>query len=140
QKGEFSIKWGAATYPKKQKKEISVKWDDTKKIIGSFSEFNRRPWSKTMDITIFYREIPIHMNGETKMFVVHFLENKNVLLSQLLKNAPTVGEEVVIKGRKGKVSNVTQIGEKHFHVQLFFEKVKVNKGKTVVDNSKKKKR
>ena len=53
-------------------------------------------------------EIPIHRNGETKMFVVHFLENKNVLVSQLLKNVPTVGEDVVIKGRKGKVSSVTQ--------------------------------
>ena len=74
------------------------------------------------------------------MFVVHFLENKNELLSQLLKHVPSVGEDVVIKGRKGKVSSVTNLDEKHIHVQLFFEKVKVNKGKSIVDNSKKKKR
>ncbi len=92
-----------------------------------------------MDHTIFYRVKPIHMNGETQMFVVHFLENKNQLLSQLLKHVPSVGEDVVIKGRKGKVSSVTPIGEKQIQVQLFFEKVIV-KGKPVVDNSKKKKR
>ncbi|MDR7077729.1 hypothetical protein J2Y03_002755 [Neobacillus niacini] len=74
------------------------------------------------------------------MFVVHFLENKNVLLSQLLNKVPIVGEDVVVKGRKGKVSSITQIDEKQIQVQLFFEKVKVNKGKSVVDNSKKKKR
>ena len=50
------------------------------------------------------------MNGETKMYVVHFLENKNQLLSQLLKNVPSVGEVVVIKGRKGKVSSITNYG------------------------------
>ncbi|SDM28530.1 hypothetical protein [Bacillus sp. OK048] len=74
------------------------------------------------------------------MFVVHFLENKNQLLIQLLKHVPSVGDDVVIKGRKGKVSSVTNVDEKHIQVQLFFEKVIVNKGKTVVDNSKKKKR
>ena len=80
------------------------------------------------------------MNGETKMFVVHFLENKNQLLSQLLKNVPSVGEVVVIKGRKGKVTSITNLDEKNIQVQLFFEKVIVNKGKAIVDNSKKKKR
>ncbi|WHY03646.1 hypothetical protein QNH29_24260 [Neobacillus sp. DY30] len=74
------------------------------------------------------------------MLVVHFLENKDILLSQLLKNVPSVGDEVVIKGRKGKVTSVTNMDENEIHVQLFFEKLKVNKGKTVVDTSKKKKR
>jgi hypothetical protein len=74
------------------------------------------------------------------MIVVHFLENKNILLSQLLKDVPSVGEDVEIKGRKGKVISVTNIDEKQIHVQLFFETIKVNKGKFVVDNSKKKKR
>jgi hypothetical protein len=72
------------------------------------------------------------------MFVIHFLENKNVLLTQLLKRVPTVGEDIVIKGKKGKVSNVTNIDEKQFQVQIIVEKVKKNK--QIVDNSKKKKR
>jgi hypothetical protein len=73
------------------------------------------------------------------MFVVHFIENKNVLLSQLLQRVPSVGESMTIKGKKGKVSSVSAIDEKHFHVELFVEKV-VNKNKVAVDNSKKKKR
>ncbi|MBS4198106.1 hypothetical protein KHA93_00330 [Bacillus sp. FJAT-49732] len=72
------------------------------------------------------------------MFVVYFLENKNVLLNQLLKRVPSVGEDITIKGRKGKVSSVESIDEKKFHVQVIFEKVKKNT--LIVDNSKKKKR
>lgn len=74
------------------------------------------------------------------MMVVHFLENKNILLTQLLKNVPSVGDQVVIKGRKGKVSNVTSVDENQIQVQLFFEKIVVKTGKSVVDNTKKKKR
>ena len=75
------------------------------------------------------------------MFVVHFFENKNELVNQLLRQVPAEGDDVVIKGRKGKVTSVTNIDENHIHVQLFFEKLKVvNKGKAVVDTSKKKKR
>lgn len=76
--------------------------------------------------------------GETKMFVVHFFENKKLLLIQLLKRVPSVGEDLTIKGRKGKVSSVISIDEKNIHVQLFVEIV--NKNKLIVDNSKKKKR
>jgi hypothetical protein len=73
------------------------------------------------------------------MFAVHFLENKNVLLTQLLKRIPAVGEDVTIKGRKAKVSNVEHIDEKTIHVKVVLEEIK--KGKVaVVDNSKKKKR
>lgn len=72
------------------------------------------------------------------MFVVYFFENKNLLLSQLLKRVPSVGENVVIKGRKGSISSVKSSDNKNYHVQVLLEKV--NKGKTVVDNSKKKKR
>lgn len=72
------------------------------------------------------------------MFVVYFFENKNLLLNQLLKNVPSVGEDLSIKGRKGKVSSVDSIDEKNVHVQIVFEKVKKNIA--IVDNSKKKKR
>ncbi|ETI70479.1 MULTISPECIES: hypothetical protein [Neobacillus] len=71
------------------------------------------------------------------MFAVHFLEKKNVLLTQLLKRVPVVGEDLKIKGRKAKVSNVIQIDEKNIHVQVVLETVK---NKVVVDNSKKKKK
>lgn len=76
--------------------------------------------------------------GETKMFIVYFFENKNVLLSQLLKHVPSVGEDLRIKGRKGKVSSVNSIDEKTIHVQVILENLKENK--SMVDNSKKKKR
>ncbi|AIM15096.1 MULTISPECIES: hypothetical protein [Neobacillus] len=73
------------------------------------------------------------------MFAVHFLENKNVLLCQLLRQVPKEGEELKIKGRKAKVTSLEPIDEKTFHVQVTLEPVK--KTKTVVaDTSKKKKK
>jgi hypothetical protein len=72
------------------------------------------------------------------MFTVYFFENKNLLLSQLLNNVPSVGENLTIKGRKGKISSVTSSDEKSYHVQVLLEKV--NKNKAPIDNSKKKKR
>ncbi|MDP4162998.1 MAG: hypothetical protein Q8898_07825 [Bacillota bacterium] len=72
------------------------------------------------------------------MFVVHFFDNKNLLLNQLLKRVPSVGEDLTIKGRKGKVSSVNNVDEKNIHVQVILETV--NKNKLIVDNSKKKKR
>lgn len=74
------------------------------------------------------------------MFVVHFFENRNELLNQLLGKVPSEGEDVVIKGRKGKVTSVSTIDDTHVHVNLFFEKVVTNKNKLQLDNSKKKKR
>ncbi|MBT2659131.1 MULTISPECIES: hypothetical protein [Bacillaceae] len=73
------------------------------------------------------------------MFAVHFFENKNLLLSQLLQRVPSVGEELKIKGKKGTISSVTNVEENKFHVQVVLEKV--TKGKNAVaDLSKKKKR
>jgi hypothetical protein len=72
------------------------------------------------------------------MFVVSFYEEKNQLLNQLRKNVPSKGDDIIIKGRKAKVSNVTQVDEKNVHVHVTLEKV--NKKQLVVDNSKKKKR
>ena len=73
------------------------------------------------------------------MYFVHFFENRNLLLCQLLKHVPTVGDDVKIKGRKGKVSDIKNIDEENIHVQIIIETA-VNKSKVVVDNSKKKKR
>ncbi|MFL6562523.1 MAG: hypothetical protein ACJ8MO_41290, partial [Bacillus sp. (in: firmicutes)] len=76
--------------------------------------------------------------GETNMFAVHFIENNNVVLTQLLQRVPAEGEELRIKGRKGKVSSVKTIDDLNIHVQVIFEVVKKNN--FIVDNSKKKKR
>ncbi len=73
------------------------------------------------------------------MFTVHFIENKNILLSQLLQNVPTVGQDLKIKGRKAKVLSVDTIDEKTIHVKVIQEEVK-KKQQLVLDNSKKKKR
>jgi hypothetical protein len=72
------------------------------------------------------------------MFAVHFIENNNVVLTQLLQRVPAEGEELRIKGRKGKVSSVKTIDDLNIHVQVIFEVVKKNN--FIVDNSKKKKR
>jgi hypothetical protein len=76
--------------------------------------------------------------GENKMFNVNFFEDKNLLLSQLLKSVPSAGEDLKIKGRKGKVISVNNMDEKKVHVQVILENV--NKNKLIEDNSKKKKR
>ena len=73
------------------------------------------------------------------MFVVYFFDNKNLLLSQLLTRVPSIGEDLTIKGRKGKVSSVNSIDEKKVHVQVTLEAVNKNK-QLIVDNSKKKKK
>ncbi|MED3561330.1 hypothetical protein [Bacillus xiapuensis] len=74
------------------------------------------------------------------MFVVYFFENKNLLLTQLLRRVPSVGEDLKIKGRKGKVSSVTNVEEQKFHVQIVLETVKKATLVSAADNSKKKKR
>jgi len=73
------------------------------------------------------------------VFAVSFLENKNVLLIQLLKRIPSVGEELKIKGRKAKVLNVENVDDKKVHVQVALEAV-VKKDMKLVDQSKRKKR
>jgi hypothetical protein len=73
------------------------------------------------------------------MFDVYFFENKNLLLSQVRKLVPAEGEDIKIKGRKGKVLNVTSVDEKKIHVHVSLETISKS-SKLVVDNSKKKKR
>lgn len=72
------------------------------------------------------------------MFAVHFFQNKNLLLTQLLKRVPSVGEHITIKGRKGVVSSVASMDEKNIHVQIILENI--TKKPLIVDHSKKKKR
>lgn len=75
--------------------------------------------------------------GEHKMFTVHFIENKNILLSQLLQNVPSVGQDLKIKGRKAKVLSVDTIDERTIHVKVIQEVIK-KKQQPVLDNKKKK--
>ncbi|MFC4322965.1 hypothetical protein [Litchfieldia salsa] len=55
------------------------------------------------------------------MAVVHFIEERSIVLSQYLTNIPTVDENIKIKGKKGKVLSVKEVEENHFHVHVFLE-------------------
>lgn len=69
------------------------------------------------------------------MFVVHYFENKNLLLTQLVQKVPAVEDAIKIKGRKGKVINVTDIDGRNVHVQV--ELATVVKKSALVDPKKK---
>jgi hypothetical protein len=71
------------------------------------------------------------------MITVHFFENNSLVLSQLLKQAPSVDDDVKIKGRKGKVFSTKEIEENKVYVHVIFEQV-VKKQVTSIDNKKKK--
>ncbi|MFF3024770.1 hypothetical protein ACFVRR_19295 [Gottfriedia sp. NPDC057948] len=58
------------------------------------------------------------------MIVVHYFEKNVELLNQLLKNVPSEGDTISIKGRKGKVLSVNQINDKHVHVIVELEVIK----------------
>lgn len=57
------------------------------------------------------------------MVVVHFIENRTVVLTQLRDQVPPVNQDIKIKGRKGKVLTVKEMEENVVHVQVFFEPV-----------------
>ncbi|WP_075980611.1 hypothetical protein [Bacillus massilinigeriensis] len=71
------------------------------------------------------------------MVVVHFFNNKSIVLSQLLDNIPNPDENIKIKGRKGKVISVEQVDESKYHVHVHFEPVVK---KVVLDLNKKKRK
>ena len=74
------------------------------------------------------------------MFSVYFFENKDLVLNQLLKSVPSAGDEIKIKGRKGKVLSVATVDENKFYVQVNLEKVTKLKGAALTPLDKKKKR
>ncbi|WP_324727788.1 hypothetical protein VO178_12255 [Lysinibacillus fusiformis] len=57
------------------------------------------------------------------MFVTHYYENKTSVLSQLLVKLPAIEEDIRIKGRKAKVTEVHQIDVNQYHVKIIFEKI-----------------
>ena len=71
------------------------------------------------------------------MIAVHFIENNNVVLTQLANQVPTVNEDIKIKGRKGKVLSVKNIDQNVIHVQVQFEQLTKSKV-SIVDDKKKK--
>jgi hypothetical protein len=72
------------------------------------------------------------------MFVVHFYDHKNEVLNQLLQRVPEVGENLKLKGRKGKVASVMAVDEKTYHVQVTLE-AKIKPGAAADPDKKKKK-
>lgn len=72
------------------------------------------------------------------MYFVHFFASKNPLLCQLLRQVPSLGEEITIKGRKGIVTSIEYVDDQTVHVLLELQTVK--KGKVTPDLSKQKKR
>ncbi len=73
------------------------------------------------------------------MFAVHFMEKNIVILTQVLRDIPSIDTDLKIKGRKGKVIGVQETEENGIQVQVEFEKV-VDKSKTSVKDLGKKKR
>jgi len=71
------------------------------------------------------------------MVVTHFLENRQVVLTQLLKQLPSVNDNIKIKGKKGKVLKVYHVNEKTAHVEVLFEQI-AKKNTPVMENKKKK--
>jgi hypothetical protein len=71
------------------------------------------------------------------MFAIHFIEKNISVLSQCLRRIPEVDETIKIKGRKGKVVNVSQIEENKYHVFVDLEKI-VKKQPLLKDDKKKK--
>ena len=73
------------------------------------------------------------------MYAIHFYENKTYVLNQVLRNIPSIDDNVTIKGRKGKVTNVEEIKENVYYVYIEFEKI-VDKSKAAAKDVGKKKR
>jgi hypothetical protein len=74
--------------------------------------------------------------GGVTMKVFHFYIGKEIVLSQFLANAPSVGEAIKIKGRKGKILQVSEIDDRTVAVMVELDKVK--KRSTSSLNSKRK--
>ena len=71
------------------------------------------------------------------MFAIHYFEKNIAVLSQCSSRIPKVEETIKIKGRKGKVLDVSQIEENKYHVHVDLEK-KVKNAPILKDDKKKK--
>lgn len=57
------------------------------------------------------------------MYVVHFYEKNNLLVTKGLDYLPSVDETIKVKGQKGKVLEVNHVTDNKVHVYLELEKV-----------------
>lgn len=73
------------------------------------------------------------------MYAIHFYENNDYVLNQVLRNIPAVDDALTLKGRKGKVLRIEEIKENVYYVFVEFEKV-VDKKKLAAEELAKKKR
>lgn len=71
------------------------------------------------------------------MFAIYYFEKNIAVLSQCLLRIPKVDESIKIKGRQGKVIEVSQIEGNKYHVQVRLEKL-VKKELLLKDDKKKK--
>lgn len=74
------------------------------------------------------------------MYAIHFYENNNYVLNQVLRNIPSIDDNVTIKGRNGKVIRIEEIKENVYYVFVEFEKIVDKKKLAAADVGKKKKR
>jgi len=74
------------------------------------------------------------------MYAIHFYENNNYVLNQVLRNIPAVDDQVTLKGRKGKVMKIEEIKENVYYVYVEFEKVVDKKNLAAAELAKKKRR
>lgn len=57
------------------------------------------------------------------MVFIHFFENSQMVLTQLLKTSPSIDQNIKVKGRKGKVIKIDPIDDRVIHVHVQFEPV-----------------
>ncbi|WP_432361220.1 hypothetical protein [Sporosarcina sp. UB5] len=74
------------------------------------------------------------------MYAIHFYENNNYVLNQLLRNIPAVDDNVILKGRRGKVLRIEEIKENVYYVFVEFEKIVDRKKLAAAELAKKKRR
>ncbi|WAA08885.1 hypothetical protein [Fervidibacillus albus] len=58
------------------------------------------------------------------MYIVYFMENKNVILCQYRKQIPNLHEKIRMKGRMGTITNIQEREGFKIYVEVLFEKRK----------------
>lgn len=72
------------------------------------------------------------------MFAVHFFEKNKLFISKLLNEVPALGSEIKLKGLKGWITEVSEIEEHKFRIQVEFEATKKAPLVSAVDKKKRK--
>ncbi|MBE6185388.1 hypothetical protein [Heyndrickxia ginsengihumi] len=72
------------------------------------------------------------------MVVIQYFDNTLLVLTQLVRQIPSVGDDIKIKGRKGKVISVTEMEGNIVRINVAFEKI-IKKQSLLLDNKKKRK-